>query len=233
MSQSFQPSLPAPAGVLAAGLSWLWRRSLGRLALAGCALLLSGCASTLSARVTTFQQWPAGVEGQSYRFDTPANGLGESLEYQTYRDMVRAAIGATGLVEGQDPKSARFAVRFTYGSERTQVTVAEPRDPFFDPYFAYPGGYGYYGRRGWGGGWGGVGYYGPHWAPVNMEAWRNTLTVEIRDTTRDNAEVYRSSAMSLGRSDDMVRLMPYLVRAIFDGFPQNNGQQREVRYRTD
>jgi len=43
--------------------------------------------------------------------------------------------------------------------------------------------------------------------------------------------VYRSTATTLSERDGMVQAMPYLARAIFDGFPANNGQVREVKYK--
>ena len=199
--------------------SWAW------LPLLLAALVLAGCAttSTLSARVTTFSQWPSGVEGQTYRFDDPGPKQAGNLEYQAYRDMIRAAIGGTGLVEAPAGSgAARFTVRFVYGSEATQVIVQEPYDPYFH---GMPGFYGY-NRWGWGGFYG-----GPTWVPVPVQAYRKSLTVEIHDNQRGGAEVYRSTATTLSERDGMVQAMPYLARAIFDGFPANNGQVREVKYK--
>jgi len=199
--------------------SWAW------LPLLLLVLVLAGCASTLSARVTTFSQWPSGVEGQTYRFDDPGAGQADNLEYQTYRDMVRAALGRTGLVEAPAGTSAaRFAVRFRYGTEATQIIVQEPYDPYF---YGMPG---FYGFNRWG--WGGF-YGGPTWVPVPVAAYRKSLTVEIRDNQREGAEVYRSTATTVSERDGMVQAMPYLVRAIFDGFPDNNGQVREVKYKRE
>jgi hypothetical protein len=63
-----------------------------------------------------------------------------------------------------------------------------------------------------------------------MVVQRNTLTLHIYDTQRSGAEVYRSSAFILSERDDFLRTMPYLVRAIFDNFPGNNGAEREIRF---
>ena len=101
-------------------------------------MLLSGCAApTVAARVTSFQQWPAGVEGQSYQFVPADASQTNNLEYQSFQDMVRAGIGATGLVEAQAGAKPRFDVSFTYGTSQTQVMVRRPYDPGFY------GGYGY------------------------------------------------------------------------------------------
>jgi len=192
------------------------RTAVAVAALAG----LAACASTLSASVTSFQQWPGGAAGQTYTLTGPPDSENR-LEYSAYQDMLRAAIGPTGLVEARDGQTARFSVSFRYASEAIQVVRREPVDPYF-----YGG---LYGGRYWG--WGG--HYGwPIWVAVSQNAWRNTLTIDIRDAQRDNAEVYRSSAATLSSSPDALpRLMPYLMKAVFDDFPGNNGQVREVRYR--
>lgn len=202
----------------------------GRLAAVSLAVaaaaLVSGCAApTVAARVTSFQQWPTGVEGQTYRFQTANAGQENNLEYQSFQDMVRAGIGPTGLVEARDGQSARFVVSFTYGATQTQVMVRRAYDPYF-----YGGYGGYYGPRVWGGPWGPGPFWGPEWVDVPTVAFRNGLNLQIRDTARGNAEVYRSSAYIVSQREDLLRAMPYLVRAIFDHFPGNNGAEREVEY---
>ena len=196
----------------------------GLLAVAG-VLALTGCAApSVSARVTSFQQWPSGVEGQTYQFVAADPNQVNNLEYQSYQDMVRAGIGATGLVEAQPGSKGRFDVSFTYGTTQTQVMVRRPYDPYFYGGYGYGG---YYGPRPWGGGYG---YWGPDWVDVPMAVQRNTLNLKIRDTQRNGAEVYRSSAFILSQGDDFMRTMPYLVRAIFDNFPGNNGAEREIEF---
>ncbi len=198
----------------------------GVLAVLG-AVALTGCAApTVSARVTSFQQWPTGVEGQTYQFVPAEPSQNNNLEYQSYQDMVRAGIGATGLVEAQSGAKGRFDVSFRYGTTQTQVMVRRPYDPYF--YGGYGYGYGgFYGPRPWGAGYG---YWGPDWVDVPMVVQRNSLTLQIHDTQRGGAEVYRSAAFILSERDDFLRTMPYLVRAIFDNFPGNNGAERQIQF---
>ncbi|CAB5516450.1 hypothetical protein LMG26857_05523 [Achromobacter anxifer] len=200
------------------------RRWAGLLVVAG-AFALAGCAApTVSARVTSFQQWPAGVEGQTYQFVPAEASQNNNLEYQSYQDMVRAGIGATGLVEAKPGVKGRFDVSFRYGTTQTQIMVRRPYDPYFYGGYGYGG---FYGPRPWGAGYG---YWGPDWVDVPMAVQRNTLTLQIYDTQRGGAEVYRSSAFILSERDDFLRIMPYLVRAIFDNFPGNNGAEREIQF---
>ena len=193
-----------------------------RLAAGMAALMfLAGCASTLSARVTTFQQWPADAQGAGYRLVPPK---GDTLEVQAFSDMVRAAIGRTGLVEAQGGQAPRFDVHFEYGTTTSQEWVQRFHDPYFDGFGPWGWG-GYYGGfRGWGGGL----YYTPTVVNVPVRVDKNTLTVTINDNQRQGAQVYKSTAVSA--SGSLVEVMPYLAQAVFDGFPGNNGQVRNITY---
>lgn len=187
---------------------------------------LGGCASTLSARVTTFAQWPGGVEGQHYRIEADASQR-NNLEYQAYADMVRASAGRTGLVEATGATTPRFIVSFSYSNPVSQSWVQQYADPYFydGPMFAPWGGF-YGPHYGWGGGI----FYSPPVVNVPVTVYKNTLTLVIRDQNRNGAEVYRSTAVSVSSQDNLSQVMPYLVRSIFDGFPANNGSTRDITY---
>lgn len=203
------------------------------LLLLSAAAALAGCATTskVSAQVTSFQQWPPDAVGQHYRFVPADPSQVNNLEYQSFQDTVRAGISSTGLVEAAKGQPARFDVSFKYGVRQTQVMVQRPYDPYFYNGFGGPGFYG--GRGYWGGGWGWGGYWGPDWVDVPTVAFRNTLTLEIHDSAHNGAEVYRATAYSVSGGDNLLRVMPYLVRAIFDNFPANNGSERKVTYTVD
>lgn len=200
-----------------------WRLGALGIVLATTALV-AGCASTVSARVTSFEHWPMGVQGQSYRLMAQPDQA-DNLEYRSYQDMVRASIGATGLVEVPAGAPARFDVVFDYGSIQTQVMTRQPYDPYFH------GGYGRgFGHYGYGAPWGWGGYWGPAWVDVPSVAYRNTLNLRIADRNNGSVEVYRSSASTLTGHPNLLQSMPYLTRAIFDNFPGNNGTERVVEF---
>jgi len=189
---------------------------------------LTACGSTISARVTSFEQWPDNVMGQTYHIvSTPEQR--NDLEFQTYADMVRAAIGPTGLVEAASSDAARFNVHIDYGNPVEKRWVQRYRDPYWDGWGFNPFFGGVYGGRG-GWGWGSGIYVSPSVVNVPVQVYKNTLTVTIVDNQNDGAEVYRSSAVNLSEADDLASVMPYLAQAVFDGFPGNNGEVREVRY---
>ncbi|TAM87387.1 MAG: DUF4136 domain-containing protein [Candidimonas sp.] len=183
------------------------------LLLAAC--FLAGCATTLSAQVTRFEKWPANAVGASYRL-VRAPGQTDSLEYQTFADTVRAAVGPTGLVQAKPGESPRFDLSFTYGVKQGVEWVTRYADtmPYYGP---------------WGPYWGGP--FGPPMVNVPVTVFSNTLTVTINDNHQHGAEVYRSSAVTNTSGNNLMAVMPYLARAVFDQFPGNNGQVRVVRYK--
>ncbi|MCB5362859.1 DUF4136 domain-containing protein [Pusillimonas sp. CC-YST705] len=202
-----------------------WAGILKKSAVLACAWGLAGCTTMLSANVTTFQQWPVNVEGQTYRIAPPETGQ-DSLEYQTYADMIRAAIGRVGLAEAQGDTKPRFLVSFVYENPVRQGWTEQLYDPYFDGPLRPWGGLGVF-RGGWG--WGGGFYSAPAVVNVPVEVHENTLTVTIKDLPSDK-QVFRTTARSSTRSDRLPAVMPYLVRAVFDGFPGNNGQVKDVEF---
>lgn len=187
---------------------------------------LAGCASTLSAKVTQFQQWPPNTQGATYHIAaTPQQQ--NNLEFQSVADTVRANIGPVGLVQSSDPQSARFEVHIHYASTPSQVMVQRYADPYYyDGWGFGPAFGGFYGPSVWGGGV----FYTPPVVNVPVQVFKNTLTVIINDKLNANKEVYRSSAENISEEDTLLEAMPYLARAVFDSFPGNNGQVRTVTY---
>ncbi len=207
-----------------------WVRAAG-VVLLGAAL--SGCASTISSRVTTFQQWPADAVGATYAI-APSEAQRDSLEFQQYAEEARGAMSPTGLTEARAGEQARFAVSLAYGM--TPINVAVQR-PIANPIPVAPRAVPYRGRDGriyyqWVQPYpfGAYGAYGPSWETSSVPAFRHELKVEIRDQSRGNEKVYESTAVHTTGSDSQPEVMPWLLRSIFDHFPDGNGQVREVNY---
>lgn len=196
-----------------------WLRCLSGLCLA---LLLGGCASVFSAQVTRYQQWPENTQGATYWIEADETQR-NNLEFQTYADTVRAALGPTGLVEARSAAPSRFKVHMEYGSPQERLW----RQEFVDPMMYYGGIYGPYGgfyhsRWAWG--------MGPEIQTVAVDIYRLTLSVRIDDKAQQGREVYRATAVATSRRNQLGAAMPYLARALFDHFPGRNGQVVKVRY---
>jgi hypothetical protein len=190
-------------------------RTLGRWLLGVfLALSLGGCASVFSAQVSRFQQWPSDAAGASYWIE-PDAAQRNNLQFQTYADSVRAALGPTGLVEAADESQARFTVHLDYSSPRERVWEQYPVDPYYGPGPFY---------RPWR--WG----YGPAVGYAAVDIYRLTLSVRIDDRSQHGHEVFRATAQAGSPRDQLGAAMPYLARALFDHFPGRNGEVIQVRY---
>lgn len=226
-----QAAICKAAGAGYRGGEYMWQRvgnyqALARgLAILACAALFAGCASTLSARVTSYQQWPADAQGASYRIVPDARQT-NNLEFQTIADMIRASIGPTGLVEAQAGRAPRFDLHIEYDNPISQTWVQRYND-YYDGWGFGPAFGGYYG--GWGG-WGGGIFMRPAIVNELVDVYKNTLTVIIKDNQNHGAEVYRASAVNISSGENLLQVMPYLAQAVFDHFPGNNGTVREVKY---
>lgn len=186
--------------------------------------LVSGCASSLSAQVTRYQHWPANAEGGYYHI-VASEAQKNNLPFSAFADMVRAAIGATGLVEAQNADSARFDLSLDYDNPIERRWVQRQVDSYYGSQFGFyrpPFGGAFYPWGGW--------MVVPQVEDVPVDLYKNTLTVMIRDRSDHGREVYRATAVSLSQSDNLTGIMPYLARAVFDRFPGLNGQVVQVRY---
>lgn len=175
------------------------------------ALLLAGCTTVFSAQVSRFEQWPADAAGASYWVEADA-AQQNNLQFETYADTVRAALGPTGLVEATERAQARFIVHLAYSSPQERIWEQRPVDPYF-----YPGPF----YRPWG--------FAPGFETVAVDIYRLTLSIRIDDQSQQGREVYRATAWSGSRSDRLTAAMPYLARALFDRFPGRNGEVVQVR----
>ena len=208
----------------------------GRLArLASAALvvaMMAACASPITAKVTSFNQWPADTAGATFSYIRPADSLND-LEQQAYEGYVRVALEKIGLQPAAQGQVGRFQVDIVTGSNTRNRKFREAvyRDNYVDlpPYRdavgnVFPG----------------------YWAPdrfgsryvgdreVTREVQVSTLKLRLMDdkgyTPGKPRAVFESRAVYEGDNEDLATLMPYLVRAVFDGFPGQNGRVRILKF---
>ena len=192
------------------------------------ALLLGGCATTISSDVTTFHQWPAQIQDKSYVFETPP-AMDNTLEYQSYQNLVRGQLAQLGFREGSTGAAAlKVAMRFT--TTEVPVRVIERIDPMFYGYSPFR--YGpRFGPRGRFAAWHHP-FYDPFWSPfpsyqVSVEPrYRRELQVSIKDA-RD-ARLFDVTVHNTSQQLSTPAVMPALVHSAFAGFPGPSGGVRRV-----
>ena len=212
------------------------RRAFVRKALlpAAALALLAGCAPTFEARVARFSVLPPPV-GQSFVIEPhdPANAGG--LEFSTYANLVRQRLVANGYVEAATPAQASVIVLLDYNVGPPHEKI-ETRPGYPAGWSGWGPGYGWspYWGGGWGrgyAGWGGWGGWGAWSAPevYSVTQYNAELAMKIVRSA-DKASLFEGRAETISTTNNLTRLVPNLVTAIFTNFPGNSGETVRVRF---
>lgn len=212
--------------------------------------LLAGCGS-VSTKVTRFNVWPADVAGAEFSYLRPLVGPGE-VEQATYESYVGRELEKLGLKPGEPNKPPRFLAEVIADHTQREKRVLEPvyqnaliyAAPTRDRYGNVYGGYWAphapaFGALGAGpsvgGGFGsafGSVYAGEQEVVRTVQV--NRLRVKLYDAQAGTAgrprAVFESTAVYEGSNEDLAELVPYLVQAIFTGFPGKSGEVRMVKF---
>ena len=195
------------------------------LAALAVASALAGCATgprLFHTQVTTFNEWSALPAEKTYVFSRTLE-FQNSLEMQSYENIVRDELMVQGFALASDPSRAQLAVTLRPAISTTQVRVRDrwPADPFWRPYG------GWYGRRGFG-------WYDPFWAfpdsfsDYAIDVYRRRVELDIDSKSIAGKRYYEGRVESTGETESLPAVMPYMLRALFTEFPGNNGQTRRV-----
>jgi hypothetical protein len=199
------------------------------------ALGLSACATGLTTKVSRFQAMPA-PQGQSFVVvpQNPADMGG--LEFSRYAELVAQHMQAQGYVRAPTIDQATMVVRVGYDVSDPQTEIVS--DPFhrgygFSPYgFGYGRGFGwpyYYGRRSsfyWG--WNDPFWGSPYDSGIRSYTYYvSELDLDIRRKA-DNAALFEGKAKARSRTDNLGKIVPSLVTAMFTGFPGNSGEEIKI-----
>lgn len=202
--------------------------------------LLAGCAPTFEARVARFSALPAPA-GQSFTIQPRDAANVGGLEFASYANLVRQRLLATGMTEAPSPAAASLTVLLDYniGPPREKVQSR----PGVGGFGGWGGGFGGW-NGGWGGwrwnpywggglgGWGGWGGWGGGWGGTEVYSvtqYNATLAMKI-ERTADKASVFEGRAETISTTNNMTRLVPNLVTAIFTNFPGNSGETVRVKF---
>ena len=220
---------------------------LGAAMLGAAAAGLAGCATGFPAQVSRYQVMPAPA-GQSF-FVVPMNAqMAGSLEFQRFGSYVSQAMAAQGYAPAASPQTASLIVNVGYGVDEGRTRYeTDPFDygygprgfgyggfgygGFYRPFYSRYGGFGSPFYYGWDdpfwyrGGYGGFGGYGS--SLRSYTEYRSNLDLDIRRRA-DNQSVFEGHAQARSSSDDLNRLVPNLVEAMFTGFPGRNGETVKI-----
>lgn len=198
---------------------------------------LSACATGFPAKVSRYQAMPA-PQGQSFVVvPADARDMG-GLEFSRYADMVAAGMQAQGYTRAASIDQATMVVQLGYGVDQGRTEVVE--DPFYysrryDPFWTGYYGRPYYSRYGYRSrlspfyyGWDDPFWYSPWDRSVrSYTSYKSELTLNIRRKT-DNASLFEGRAQARSTDDNLARIVPNLVEAMFTGFPGRSGETIKI-----
>lgn len=205
--------------------------------------VLAGCAPTFEARVARFQQLPP-PSGQTFVIEPRDKDNLGGLEFATYAALVRQKLLANGYSEAANADAAALTVLldYTVGAPREQVRSRPGWGGFgggfgpgfgWNPYWGggwgrgfggWGGGFGGWGGGfgGWGGGFGGADVY-------SVTQYNSAVALKIQRNS-DKTSVFEGRAETVSTSNNLTRLVPNLVTAIFTNFPGNSGETVRIKF---
>ena len=203
--------------------------------------MAAGCAPTFEARVARFSALPAPAQ-QTFTIESRDPQKSGGLEFATYSNLVRQRLTGVGYAEASSPSDASLTVLLDYN-------VGPPREHVETRYTGFGGiGYGGLGYGGWGYGgrgfgrwgyggfgwdpyWGGFGYGSSFGFPevYSVTQYNAQLAMKIVRTS-DKASVFEGRAETVSDTNNLTKLVPNLVTAIFTNFPGNSGETVSVRF---
>ncbi len=210
-------------------------------------LLATACTTPFEARVARFHALPPPT-GQTFAIAAADPAKAGGLQFATYASYVRQKLTQAGFAEVADPRNATLIAEFDYGVSNPREKVMTRPGFGYGGFgyggFGYPGfgygGFGYgrygYGRFGYGGfggfgygGFGGFGYDGFDGPEVYSVTKYNAFADVRINRAADKVSVFEGRAETVSDTNNLTRLVPNLVTAVFANFPGRSGETVRVR----
>lgn len=215
--------------------------------------LAAGCATGLPTKVTRYSAMPVPA-GQTFHV-MPASGNSGGLQFASFAAMIARQLEAKGYRAAASPQLSDMLVKVDFGVDegKTEYVLDRPfgpsryssglfgwgyRDPFFDSHWRIYPGYPYWSPwspdpfyYGWddplwyASPYAGYGAFGPR----IREYTRYDSHLDMQIVRRaDNAPLFEGHAKARSQTDELARLVPNLIEAIFTGFPGRNGETVKI-----
>jgi hypothetical protein len=196
-------------------------------------LLVAGCATPFKAQVNRFQAMPA-PQGQSFAVVSADPKREGSLEFSQYAGLVAQRLSSFGYQPAASTAAANLIVKLDYGvdagKERIRTVPASGFGYGFGNWGPYDR-FGYYGPRGYARSGFIYGFNDPFLFGGGSEIESYTVFTSDLDLTiekKGGERVFEGKAKAMSRDDNLTRLVPNLVEAMFTGFPGNSGETVKI-----
>jgi hypothetical protein len=201
-------------------------------------LAVSACTQPFQANVSRFQALPV-PEGQTFAIAPVDSRNQGGLEFAQYASIVTERLAAYGYKPVDGTATPDLTVRFDYGVDHGQPKVVSrpSAGPAWGPWGGGFGGFGPYGRR-WG--YGSAFYYG--WDSFGYDPWYrdiDTYTVYTShaeltiERTSDGKHLFEGKAKARSLNDQLTKLVPNLIEAMFTNFPGSSGEEVKITVAPD
>ncbi|OYY67805.1 DUF4136 domain-containing protein [Sphingomonas sp. 28-63-12] len=204
-------------------------------------LLLSSCATPFTAKVSRFQML-APPAGQTFVVQSTDPQLQGGIEFSQYAQLVSARLVQQGYQPAADPSQAQLVVKMHYdvdrGRERVRSTGLGYGGLGFGGFGGYGGGYGGYGYGGFGRhgyifGWNDPFLFGGGFNDTySYTVYTSELDLQI-ERTDNGKRVFEGTAKAQSTNDDLPKIVPNLVDAMFTDFPGNSGETVKITIAPD
>lgn len=181
-------------------------------------LLLSNCASSVRTDVVTFH------EGRLPRGETihiePMNAFaGESLEFSHYKNLISAELRRIGYTPIKNDQQAELVARIDYSVSDGQTQIRSEQRNYVRYHFYY----GHYHNPFY------YGFYND-WPPERYSyiVYNRQLHMNISRISPEPELLFEGRVQSIGREKEIASVMPYMITAMFNNFPGENGVTKIV-----
>jgi hypothetical protein len=167
---------------------------------------LGACATGLQTQVSRFNEMPA-VQGQRFAIQPIDPRHDTGIEFGQYAALVRDQLAAKGMIEAASPQEADLVVELDYGVDGGETRYAEflaaPYGPF-DYYFGWDS------------------FYGDD-DLYSYVVFTSYLDMGIKRRS-DGQTLFEGTAQARSTTNELPRLVPNLVKAMFTNFPGKSGE---------
>jgi hypothetical protein len=196
------------------------------------ALLVSSCTTVMRGDVVTFHDGPMPA-GETIRVVAANPDIQASLEFRTYITLINEQLSRVGYKPTTDDKAQLLAVvDYSVVPDSTRVSVNSSQ-----AFVHYGFNYGrnspfYFGASNyWGSGFG-PSYWGPE-TYTSRTGYLRTLLLNIERNDKDHERLFEGHVQSSGMQNLLPQIMPYMITAMFQNFPGENGVTKVVTIEKD
>ncbi|PCJ40301.1 MAG: lipoprotein transmembrane [Alphaproteobacteria bacterium] len=195
--------------------------------------LISACSSTFKSNVSRFHELPP-PKGETVVIVPSDPAKNTSLEFASYANMVGSYLARQGYTPAGD-KKPDLIVELDYSVDDGKVMVRSYNFGYGYGYgYDYGYGFGHYSPYGYFGHYGGFGYpYFGYSGFGNSDIrsyvnYTRKLSMVIRPNVEGKKNLFEGTVESTGRSNNLAKLMPNMVQALFTNFPGVSGTTDKV-----